>query len=146
MPFYVKDPTQCSFTCQENNKIYASRVSKNVPFFRSNFSFIPGLPAVPDEGQENLEESFEEQMRGNQEGRRIEADDSNPIPRLPERAVAAREDALSIEHRMTHLPKNALCDVCNRARLYSKRIRSHRIADPEEDIEEPEKFGEQISM
>ena len=135
----------CDFTCQEDNKIYASRVSENVPFFRSNFSFIPGLPAVPGEGHDSLEEALEEQVLGDQGGHSAEAVDSHPIPRLPERAVAAREDTLSIEHRMTHLLKNALCDVCNRARLYSKRIRSHRVADPEEDIDEPEKFGEQVA-
>ena len=67
------------------------------------------------------------------------------MPRSPERAAAARLDALSVEHFMTHFPKNPLCDICNLARLYSKRIRAHRIADPEEDIEEPEKFGEQIA-
>ena len=49
LPYYVKDPSQCSFACQEDNKIYASRVSENVPFFRSNFSLIPGLPVVPGE-------------------------------------------------------------------------------------------------
>lgn len=47
--------------------------------------------------------------------------------------------ALSIEHRMIHVPKNRLCDVCNRAKLYSSRVRSHRVADPEEDLEEPGK-------
>ena len=153
LPFYVRDPSSCSLTCQESNKIYASRIAENVPFFRSNFNMIPGLPLVPDEGPEEHEVSLEEQILGDQGGHEVEAQggqgveavDINPIPRLPERAVAAREDALSIEHRMTHLPKNALCDVCNRARLYSKRIRSHRVADPEEDIEEPEKFGEQVA-
>lgn len=97
--------------------------------------------------QDDVDLSLEEQFAdiiGDQGRDRIEVE-RNPIPRLPERAIAARLDALSIEHRMTHLPKNPLCDICNRARLYSKRIRSRPIADPEEDIEEPEKFGEQVA-
>ena len=84
-------------------------------------------------------------MPEDQGGSRVEARESAPIPRLPERALAAREDALSIAHRMTHFPKNALCDICNRARLYSKRVRSHRIPDSEEDVPDPEKFGDQIA-
>ena len=52
LPFYVKDPSKCKIVSPEDNKIYASRVSENVPFFRSNFSFIPGLPAVPDKEHE----------------------------------------------------------------------------------------------
>jgi len=146
LPFYVKDPSQCVFTCEESNKIYSSRVSENVPFFRSTFNFIPGLPVVPDEGQGDVEPSLEEQFADiieGQGGDRIEVE-QNPMPRLPERALAARLDALSVEHRMTHLPKNPLCDICNRARLYPKRIRSRRIADPEEDIEAPEN-GEQVA-
>ena len=147
LPFYVKDPSQCVFTCEESDKIYSSRVSENVPFFRSNFNFIPGLPVVPDEGQGDVEPSLEEQFADiieGQGGDRSEVE-QNPMPRLPERALAARLDALSVEHHMTHLPKNPLCDICNRARLYPKRIRSRRIADPEEDIEAPEKFGEQVA-
>ena len=35
--------------------------------------------------------------------------------------------------------------VCNRARLYSKRIRSHRRADEESDLPVPEAFGQQIA-
>ncbi len=145
LPFYVKNPAECSLSCQESNKIYASKVAENVPFFRSNFNLIPGLPVVPDEGHDDIELSLDEQVEEIVECQGDERIDSEPIPRLPERAVAARLDALSIEHRMTHLPKNPLCDVCNRARLYSKRIRSRRVADPEEDTEEPEKFGGQVA-
>ena len=122
-----------------------------MPFFKSNFSFIPGLPAVPGDEEYNFEEAMLEpeparsaESVEDQGGVRVEGG-SDPMPRLPERAVAARLDALSNEHRMTHLPKNPLCDIRNRARLYSKRVRSHRVVDPEEDIAEPEKFGEQVA-
>ena len=110
LPFYVKGPSQCVLTCEESSKIYSARVSENVPFFRSNFNFIPGLPVVPDEGQGGVEPSLEGQFAdiiGDQGGDRIEAE-RNPMPRLPERAAAARLDALSVEHSMTHLPKNPL--------------------------------------
>ena len=148
LPFYIKDPSKCKIESPESNKIYASRVAENVPFFKSNFQFIPGVAAIPGY---NFEEAILEpespkpvEPVEDQGGRKVEGD-GDPMPRLPERAIAARLDALSNEHRMTHIPKNPLCDICNRARLYSKRVRSHRVADPEEDILKPEKFGEQVA-
>ena len=43
LPFYIKDPSNCKIESPESNKIYASRVAENVPFFKSNFQFIPGV-------------------------------------------------------------------------------------------------------
>ena len=45
-----------------------------------------------------------------------------------------------------HFPKHPLCDICNRAKLFSTRIRSHRILDPESDLPESSKFGEQVAV
>ena len=47
---------------------------------------------------------------------------------------------------MAHFPKNALRDICNRARLYSKRVWSHRIEDPESDLSPPESFAAELAM
>ena len=38
LPFYIKDPSKCKIESPESNKIYASRVAENVPFFKSNTS------------------------------------------------------------------------------------------------------------
>ena len=69
------------------------------------------------------------------------------MPKVPEfeKFVRERELALSTKHCVTHFPKSALCDICNRARLYSKRIRSHRQADEESDLPVPEAFGQQVA-
>ena len=68
------------------------------------------------------------------------------MSRLPEHALVTREQALSIEHRTTHFPKNALCDICNRARLCSKRIRSHRAENPGSDLHPPEDIAAELAM
>ena len=39
-----------------------------------------------------------------------------------------------------------MCDICNRAKLFPTRIRSHRILDPESDLPESSKFGEQVAV
>ena len=46
------------------------------------------------------------------------------------------------EHMLAHFPKLSTCDVCNRARLYSKRVQSRRVVDDELDLPEPEAFGQ----
>ena len=60
LPVYIKHPSKCQIVSSEGNKIYASRVSENVPFFKSNFSFIPGLPAVPGDEDYSFEEAMNE--------------------------------------------------------------------------------------
>ena len=47
LPFLVRDPSKCQLNCDEENKFYASRVTQHVPFFRNNFTVIPGMPAEP---------------------------------------------------------------------------------------------------
>ena len=51
--------------------------------------------------------------------------------------VHARAEAVSLEHRMSHFPTHPPCDICNRAKLFSKRIRSHSVEDPESDLPDP---------
>ena len=50
LPFLVRDPSKCHINDNEANKFYASRVTQNVPFFRNNFTVIPGFPAEPTPG------------------------------------------------------------------------------------------------
>ena len=47
-PYSVRDPSKCDITCDELNKFYASRVSQYVPFFKNQFTVIPGVPAAVD--------------------------------------------------------------------------------------------------
>ena len=70
----------------------------------------------------------------------------DPLPLLSDAVVRARAEAVSIEHRINHFPKHPLCDVCNRAKLFSKRIRSHRVPDPDSDLPDSTKFGEQVEI
>ena len=145
LPFYIKDPSNCKIESPESNKIYASRVAENVPFFKSNFQFIPGVVAIPGEEGDNVEEVVHghdpvraEEVRG--------VAPEEPLPLLSDAVVRARAEAVSIEHRISHFPEHPLCDVCNRAKLFSKRIRSHRVPDPESDLPESTQFGEQVAV
>ena len=69
-----------------------------------------------------------------------------PLPKLPESTAQVRAEAVSIGHRMSHLPKHPLCDICNRVKLFFKRIKSHKVEDSESDLPDPTKFGEQVAI
>ena len=161
LPYFVRDPSKCNITCDESNKFYASRVSQNVPFFKNPFTVIPGVPAAVDPGDievvtppDLVEEPAVSAVEPDvdvgdrssvaAEVRKIAPD--VPLPKLPESTVQARAEAVSIEHRISHFPKHPLCDICNRAKLFSKRIRSHRVEDPESDLPDPSSFGEQVAI
>ena len=161
LPYFVRDPSKCNITCDESNKFYASRVSQNVPFFKNQFTVIPGVPAAVDPGdievvtppdlvEEPAVSAVEPEIDvGDRssiaaEVRKVAPD--VPLPKLPESTVQARAEAVSIEHRIGHFPKHPLCDICNRAKLFSKRIRSHRVEDPESDFPDPSSFGEQVAI
>ena len=148
LPCYIKACNQFQFQTDESNLIRASRVDQYVPYFSRSFDFIPGVPGEvePVEAEPEVRcpegaipHSVADDIRGVAPG--------EALPKVPEseKFVRERELALSTKHCMTHFPKSALCDVCNRARLYSKRIRSHRRAVEESDLPVPEAFGQQIA-
>ena len=159
-PYYV--------SCSEENKFYASRISQNVPFFQSNFEGIPGVPAavehpaedfrvetppelleepvVPDSSVDPAVEPGDLGERSSRAAEVREVAPDEPLPMLSDAVVRARAEAVSIEHRINHFPKHPLCDICNRAKLCSKRIRSHRVPGPESDLPQRSKFGEQVAI
>lgn len=67
-----------------------------------------------------------------------------PLALLSDAVVRARADAVSIEHRIRHFPKRPLCDICNCAKVFSKRVRCCRAPDPESDLLASTKFGEEV--
>ena len=161
LPYFVRDPSKCNIMCDESNKFYASRVSQNVPFFKNQFTVIPGVPAAVDPGDievvtppdlveepavSAVEPDVDVGDRSSVAAEVREIAPDVPLPKLPESTVQARAEAVSIEHRISHFPKHPLCDICNRDKLFSKRIRSHRVEDPESDLPDPSSFGEQVAI
>ena len=66
--------------------------------------------------------------------------------KVPERIVKLRNQAMSVEHRLFHFPKNPFCDICNQARVLSRRVRRRpRDSEVEPDPLEASEFGEVIA-
>ena len=67
-----------------------------------------------------------------------------PLALLSDAVVRARANAVSIEDRIRHFPNCPLCDIRNRAKFFSKRVRRCRAPDPESDLPGSTKFGEEV--
>ena len=67
--------------------------------------------------------------------------------KVPDRVKKLRDEAMSLNHRLFHFPKNPFCDVCNQAKLLSKRVR-RKPRDPESDPDplDASEFGEVIAV
>ena len=110
-----------------NRQVYASRGTQNVPFFRTNLTLIPGLPAIatvspgdikvltpPELAKESAEDvgvlPVESAVKPSEEVGDLsnvaaeisEVAPENLLSRLPEHALVTREQALSIEHHINH--------------------------------------------
>ncbi len=62
------------------------------------------------------------------------------------KSLGTREQAKSVAHQMTHMPKNQHCDVCNKAKIQrTRKMRVTSKAVPVEGRKVPTKFGEQVT-
>ena len=74
----------------------------------------------------------------------LHANDSED--KVPERVIKLRDQAMSLERRLFHFPKNPFCDICNQARMLSRRVRRKpRDSEVEPDPLEASEFGEVIA-
>ena len=72
--------------------------------------------------------------------------DDGSEDKVAERIVKLRDQASSVEHRLFHFPKNPFCDICNQARMLSRRVRRKpRDSEVEPDALEASEFGEVIA-
>ena len=69
-------------------------------------------------------------------------------PGMPSDPASVKHEILApppFDHNLTHFPKLSTCDVCNRARLFSKRVKSRRVVNEELDLSETDAFGQQLA-
>ena len=59
----------------------------------------------------------------------------------PEKEHALRAQAVSLQHLLTHLPKNPFCEACLRSKL--NKVPARKIAKVAE--EQPTSFGEKVT-
>ena len=67
--------------------------------------------------------------------------------RVPDRVKKLRDEAMSVQHRLFHFFTNPVYDICNQAKLLSKRVH-RKPRDPESDPDplDASEFGEVIAV
>ena len=108
----------------------------------------PGPPSAVTPGygdEEKTAEQSEDEKGDEGPPTDVESDERLVIkPREEERSAgkeALRREACSLQHLMTHTPKNPFCNICNRARMTKKTARSHG----ESKHVKAEKFGDHVT-
>ena len=141
--------------------VESSVVEGEVPEFEFDpFEYAPETPSenvkeapeLPDEEraeedpvEEKIDEDDEDLM--GDEGPPTEAEKDERLKIKPvenQRDMgkeALRREACSLQHLMTHVPKNPFCDICNRARMTKRTARSHG----ESKHVKATKFGDHIT-
>ena len=107
---------------------------------------LPALAAEAPEGQaadappEGVDEAAPAEASADVDPEGVSED------KVPERVLKLRDQAMTLEHRLFHFPKNPFCDVCNQAKMLSRRVRRKpRDSDVEPDPFEASEFGEVIA-
>ena len=153
LPFLVRDPSKCHLSCDEENKFFASRVTQNAPFFKNNFTVTPGKPAELFHGSSAIDvlpplDPAAELVEVPEVLSVEPAIEPSVDPGMPSDPASVEHDILApppFDHKLTDFPKLSTCDVCNRARLYSKSVKSRRVVNEELDLAELEAFGQQLA-
>ena len=110
-----------------------------------------GSQESPDEGTSGEQTQYDEESPkydddqedgddehcDHEDGAMVPADSE---PKEQSRAERLQKEATSVEHLLTHLPKNPFCDTCQRAKLFRQQARRQ---DPDDRMQ-PENFGDLV--
>ena len=154
LPYFGNSAESVQVAANSESITYASRVEDGVPIFSEQFhtSTAFALPGVEPEPADDppappIVEGPEVPPAAGvrEEGGSSDADSEREMPVDRMRRLVA--EANSLEHRLCHYPKNASCPICQRSRMYRKRVRKHRH-DPLADrgaLAPVTQFGERIA-
>ena len=102
-------------------------------------------PAVPcfGSGGDELDKVVEPVKEKGDEA--LDSEDEELNPWTPSLRVKLQDEAKSLEHQLTHFPKNRYCPICRRAKM-TQRVHRKRgmLADPEETP--PLHFGHKLRV
>ncbi|CAE6928711.1 GIP [Symbiodinium sp. CCMP2592] len=161
MPFFGSDEDCVQITWDSDRVIYAHKVDDYVPVFREQIRFggdglhralaagesapaapaeVPA-PAVPAEDPP-LPAPAAPPPPDPGEGSGADDEGDEDAPTKAQRLIT---EAQSLQHRLTHMPKNPYCDVCSRSRMLKKRTARTRYAKCDDELDPVEEFGQRIA-
>jgi hypothetical protein len=128
LPFFGKSVDSIQLT-HSSDIIRAHSVEDSVPIFTETFNLSSAYVlagAAAEDGAEPAPAVVPEARAddGREEGGSSDADSEQEMPKDRMRRLIA--EANSLEHRLSHYPKNPHCPVCQRSRMYRKKVRRFR--------------------
>ena len=139
MPFFANSSDDVQIAADESQVLYAQRVEDFVPIFRENFKAAVSKALASSSGpsEEDLVPECPPPSDPEDEDRFI---DNGQV------GEDLMRGAMSIRHRVSHMPKNPYCEVCRRARMYkAKTVKVRRNPlEARGHLEPVTKFGQRI--
>jgi hypothetical protein len=150
LPFFIKADRvkDCVFHIPEDAKIKADRVEENVPIFKDKVSISYALPGAASEAAPVPHVDHSDELAAAQAepvGQEVIEGLPAPEPEEDEISISNREklkaEATSLNHLVSHFPKNPFCETCKIAKMTSARIDHKAKKDDESGLPIPEGFG-----
>ena len=166
-PFFGLDPDSVQVAWSDRI-VEADRVDDFVPVFREEIRFDGGclasaaptkatpspVPAadrpVPEPGGRLFDPeppSPADSLAG------YEPSEGHPEPAAgvesesePSRAQRLIAEAQSVQHRLTHLPKNPYCEICSRSKMLKRRTARVRFKEEADELAKVTEFGQRVAV
>ena len=138
-PYFGFNVDAVQVTADASSIVSATRVEDGVPIFSETFTMQPSYAAAAPVAA--APDALAPEVPASDAG--SEDDAEEPVNRFRRLAIEAQ----SIEHKMSHLPKNPTCPICQRSRMYRKSVRRTRH-DPLTDrgaLPPVDQFGQRIA-
>ena len=142
LPYFVNDVKDVKIRCK-GLKIYADRVEENVPVFKETIQISePSSNALVSTGSP-IALAGRDAAAVVAEDADGEGADEEPINRM-QRLI---RESQTLEHLVWHFPKNPACPICNRSRMFKKKVQRRRLNPLSErgGLDPTTMFGERIA-
>ena len=148
LPYFAQNADSVKINCK-GQRLWADRVEENVPIFKETVQLaanparalqhvVAPSPHALAAGEESAADVAAESADADSED-----GDEEPLDKMQKLV----RESQTLEHMMWHIPKNPACPICNRSRMYRKRVSRFRH-DPLKDrggLSPVESFGERIA-
>ena len=142
-PFFVENPDSLHVHCPDSHRRYADELHQNVPIFKEivRISHMPAAPDPPEPGLGALDPVSPGAAEGapGEEAVSVGEDARDKDERL--KAIAS-----SVEHQLTHIPKNKFCSTCMRSKQDALPARSLAVEHSLTDDEASKAFGDRVHV
>ena len=150
LPFFGESVEKVQVACV-GQRLTADRIEENVPVFKETIQVAPGRSSAMQGVATEIPSALPAGEAGENEDPpavvHSDADSEDAAEEPLDRMARLVRESQTLEHQISHFPKNPACPICNRSRMYRKKVRKLRV-DPLHDrgrLEPVTQFGERLA-